>query len=410
MATIHPFRAFRPRPDNVAAIASVPYDVVDRAEACALAEGNPLSFLHVTKPEIDLPATTDPYSDAVYAGGAKALERFIAQGLLVQDKKPCLYAYELTMGKHRQTGIVLCASVPEYEKNIVRKHEFTRPDKENDRVRHMEALKAQSGKVFLVHRDTPAMTEVLRATTLQPAVYDFTTPDGIRHRFWVIDEEPRVRALVEAFGKQDVIYIADGHHRSAAAARYAQARRHEGAKTDGEHERFLAVSFPASEMQIMPYNRVVKDLCGRSPETFVKEVRARFEVRDGKPEPTRTKQFGMFLDGRWHTLDVRQGSFDAKDPVARLDVSLLQCQVLEPLLGISDPRRDKRIDFVGGIRGDAELEKRVREGYAVAFKMHPTSIEDLFAIADAGSVMPPKSTWFEPKLRDGLVVHDLAGR
>ncbi len=406
MATVYPFRAFRPRPDKVAQLASVPYDVVDRDEARALAKGNPASFLHVTKPEIDLPNKADPYSDAVYLQGQKALLEFMREGLLVQDKKPCFYAYELTMGSHKQTGIVLCASVTEYEENIVRKHEFTRPDKENDRLRHMESLKAQSGKVFLVHRDSEAIAGPLSAVTSQPPAYDFTAPDGIRHRFWVIDEDRHVKALVQGFKEQPVLYIADGHHRSAAAARYAQARRAEGAK-DGEHEHFLAVSFPASEMQILPYNRVVKDLSGRSADAFLAEVRKRFDVTDGKPEPTKPKQFGMYLEGRWYTLAVHPGSFDAQDPVVRLDVSLLQHQLLDPMLGIKDPRRDKRIDFVGGIRGDAELEKRVRDGAAVAFKLHPTSIEDLFAIADAGQVMPPKSTWFEPKLRDGLVVHEL---
>ncbi len=408
MATIHPFRAFRPRPDVAAQVASVPNDVVDRAEARALAAGNPLSFLHVTKPEIDLPDSTDPYADAVYAQGRKALDEMIRAGTLVQDPGPCLYAYELTMGSHRQTGVVLCASVPEYEKNIVRKHEHTRPDKENDRVRHMEALEAQSGKVFLVHRDSPAIAkEIARATTEKPA-YDFTAADGIRHRFWVIHEKKAVKAIVDGFAKQPVIYIADGHHRSAAAARYAQAHRKEkGARPDAEYERFLAVSFPESEMQIMPYNRVVKDLHGLAPDAFLKELRARFDVTEGKPDPIRRGQVGVYLGGRWLGIAFRRGTWDDADPVARLDVSLLQGQLLRPLLGIEDPRRDKRIDFVGGIRGDAELERRVKEGWAVAFKMHPTSIGDLFAIADAGQVMPPKSTWFEPKLRDGLVLHQL---
>jgi uncharacterized protein (DUF1015 family) len=408
MATIFPFRAFRPRPDLASQVASVPYDVVDRDEARALARGNASSFLHVTKPEIDLPDDTDPYGDAVYAQGARALQRFIDDGTLVQDDKPCLYAYELTMGAHKQTGVVLCASVPEYEKNIVRKHEHTRPDKENDRVRHMQSLRAQSGKVFLVHRDSPVVAAELRRATNGAPVYDFTAPDGIRHRFWVIRGDSSLRALVDGFARLGVIYIADGHHRSAAAARYAQGLR-SGAAADvsKEHERFLAVSFPESEMQILPYNRVVKDLQAFDAAGFMQAVKARFDVSDGKPSPTRGKQFGMFLGDRWYTVDVRPGTWDDADPVARLDVSLLQNQLLEPLLGIGDPRRDKRIDFVGGIRGDGELEKRVRAGWAVAFKMHPTSIQDLFAIADAGHVMPPKSTWFEPKLRDGLVLHAL---
>jgi uncharacterized protein (DUF1015 family) len=406
MATIYPFRAFRPRAELAPEVASVPYDVVDRDEARALAKGLAHSFLHVTKPEIDLPDDTDPYGDVVYAQGRRALDRFIAEGTLVQDATPCLYAYELTMGTHRQTGVVLCASVPEYEKNIVRKHEHTRPDKENDRVRHMEALQAQSGKVFLVHRDSSLIGAELRKASATSPACDFTAPDGIRHRFWVIREPAAIAAIVRGFAEQPVIYIADGHHRSAAAARYAQAQRKKpGASSEAEYERFLAVSFPESEMQILPYNRVVKDLHGRDPAAFLTEVRARFEVTDGKPDPIRPRQFGMYTGGRWYTLGVRPGSWDERDPVGRLDVSLLQKQLLEPLLGIADPRRDKRIEFVGGIRGDEELERRVKAGFAVAFKMHPTSITDLFAIADAGEVMPPKSTWFEPKLRDGLVLH-----
>lgn len=407
MATIHPFRAFRPRAEKAASIASVPYDVVDRDEARALAKGNGLSFLHVTKPEIDLPDNTDPYGDTVYAQGSKAWQKFVAEGVLVQDAKPCLYVYELTMGTHTQTGIVLCASVAEYDKNIVRKHEFTRTDKENDRVRHMEAIKAQTGKVFLVHRDSSTIDREVKATTAGKPAYDFTAIDGIRHRFWVVDDDNAIANIVRGFGEQPVVYIADGHHRSAAASRYAHARRNEGFEGDGEHEHFLAVSFPASQMRIMPYNRVVKDLMGRTPAAFLDEVKSRFDVSEGKPSPTSSKTFGMYLEGRWYSVRVRPGTFDANDPVARLDVSLLQNQLLDPLLGVRDPRREKRIDFVGGIRGDGELEKRVQEGWAVAFAMHPTSIEDLFAIADANQVMPPKSTWFEPKLRDGLVVHAL---
>ena len=406
MATIYPFRALRPQPELAAKLASVPYDVVDRDEARELARGNPHSFLHVTKPEIDLADGVDPYSDQVYAQGAQAFASLLANGTLVQDDKPCLYAYELTMGSHRQTGVVLCASVTEYEQNIVRRHEYTRPDKETDRVRHMEALGVQSGKVFLVHRDSDAITIELEQTTQHAPLYDFAAPDGVHHRLWIIQDEAAIGSIVEAFAKLGVLYIADGHHRSAAAARNAQAQREKhGPQPNAEYERFLAVSFPASELQILPYNRVVRSLGGESPAAFLHEVRARFDVRLGKPEHPRSHQFGMFLAGSWYTLTVRAGTWDDADPVARLDVSLLQQQLLEPMLGIVDPRRDKRIDFVGGIRGDAELEHRVASGWAAAFKMHPTAIDDLFAIADAGLVMPPKSTWFEPKLRDGLAIH-----
>jgi uncharacterized protein (DUF1015 family) len=408
MATIHPFRAYRPRRELAAAVASVPYDTVDAEEARALAAGNPLSFLHVTKPEIDLARDVDPYSDAVYAQGARALRRLIADGTLLQDDKPHLYAYELTLAGHRQTGIVLCASIDEYEHNIVRKHENTRLDKENDRLRHMEALSAQSGKVFLVHRDSPKVARELKRVTQSPAEYDFTAPDTVQHRFWVISEASAIAAIVEGFRELGVVYIADGHHRSAAAARYAQKRRSgRGARPDAEYERFLAVSFPESEVQILPYNRVVKDLGSLTPDKLLDAVRRRFELSEGKSQRLEPHQMGMYLGGRWYTLAVREGTWNDADPVARLDVTLLQQQLLEPVLGIQDPRSDQRIEFVGGVRGDAELERRVRGYPAVAFKMRPASIRDLFAIADAGKVMPPKSTWFEPKLRDGLVVHQV---
>ncbi len=407
MAKVTPLRGLRPKPELAAKVAAVPYDVVDRDEARALAAGNDVSLLHVTKPEIDLPDDADPYGEAVYAQGKRALEQLLARGVLIEDARPCYYAYELTMGGHRQTGIVLGASVADYDRNLVRKHEHTRPDKENDRVRHIESTGAQTGKVFLVHRDSPELARELAAVTQAEAVYDFVAADGIRHRLWVIDEPARIGRITKAFADLGPIYIADGHHRSAAASRVAAQRRERGGQVEAPHEVFLSVSFPESEVQILPYNRLVKDLHGRTPEQFLAEVRARFAVTDGKPEPTEAKHFGMYLGGRWYTLAVKPGSFDPRDPVRRLDVSLLQEQLLAPLLGISDPRRDKRIDFVGGIRGDGELERRVAAGWAVAFKMHPTSIEDLFAIADAEQVMPPKSTWFEPKLRDGLIVHRL---
>ncbi len=408
MATIHPFRALRPLPEVAREIASVPYDVVDSREARALAAGKPRSFLHVTKPEIDLQGTTSPHDEAVYAQGRRALDELIEGGHLVRDPSLCLYVYELTMGKNRQTGVVMCADVGEYERNVVRKHEHTRLDKENDRVAHMQALGAQSGKVFLVHRDSRAVAAELLAITARPPAYDFVAEDCVHHRFWVVSDDLAIARLVAAFAALDVLYIADGHHRSAAAARYAASKRR-GAAPDpaAPYESFLAVAFPASEVQILPYNRVVKDLGAHTRETFLDAVRAIFMLREGKPEPTRIHDFGMFLDGAWYTLAARPGTFDEADPVGRLDVSILQAQLLAPILGITDPRRDERIDFVGGIRGDSELERRVRAGWAVAFKLHPTAIEDLFAIADAGAVMPPKSTWFEPKLRDGLVVHEL---
>lgn len=407
MATIQPFRALRPKPELAARVAAVPYDVVDRDEARALAEGNPYSFLHVTKPEIDLPAGLDPYDDRVYAQGNTALHRFLDEEVLVQDERPALYVYALTREGHTQTGVVLCASVAEYEHNVVKKHELTRPDKENDRVRHMQALGAQSGTVFLVHRDSPSIGAEVAKVTARAPVYDFTAADGVRHRFWIMEERRAIEAVVQGFADLGPIYIADGHHRSAAAARVAAEYRRSGAPKDGAHERFLCVSFPVSEVRIMPYNRVVRDLAGKKPADFMAAVKQRFDVSPGKPEPIRPKQFGMYLEGRWHTLEAKPGSWKPDDPVDRLDVSILQSQLLAPILGIADPRREKRIDFVGGIRGDAELERRVREGWAVAFALHATEVNDLLAIADTGQIMPPKSTWFEPKLRDGLVVHRL---
>lgn len=398
MATIYPFRALRPKPELAKAVASVPYDVVNRDEARQLAAGNARSFLHVTKPEIDLADDVDPYGDAVYEKGAAYLRGLIAEGVLVRDDQLCLYIYALTWQGHTQTGVVMLASVDEYNKNLVRKHEHTRLDKEKDRAHHIEVLGAQAGPVFLVHRDSPAITEAILAVTARPPVADFVAVDTVQHRFWVVKDEAEIQALVSGFGAVGPIYVADGHHRSAAASRVAATRKLDNAG-------FLAVSFPVSEMRILPYNRVVKDLGGRSPTDFLAAVGEVFDVTAGKPNPVAPKRFGMYLDGAWHTLQTRPNSFDETDPVAGLDVSILQTQVLAPVLGIEDPRRDQRIDFVGGIRGAAELERRVNAGWAVAFELHATKIEQLLSIADAEQVMPPKSTWFEPKLRSGLFVN-----
>jgi len=399
---VFPFRALRPPAELAGRVASVPYDVVNRAEARVLADGNPSSFLHVTKPEIDLPDEVDVHDSQVYAGGRVALERMIAEGLLVRDQVPGFYVYRATMAEHTQTGFALCASVTDYEQNRVRKHEHTRPDKEDDRVHHMEAARAQTGTVFLAHPDSDILGAEAERATAAPPVIDVEAEDGVRHQLWVIDAPDRVRSIVDGFAALDAIYIADGHHRSAAAARVAAA--HRPAAADAPTEMFLAVSFPTNEVQILGYNRVVQDLNGRSVSEFLAEVRSRFEIHDGKPDPA-PRRFGMYLDGAWYTLDARLGSYDGDDPVARLDVAILQDILLQPVLGIDDPRTNPRIDFVGGIRGDAELERRVGDG--VAFSLYPTAIGDVIAVADAGQVMPPKSTWFEPKLRDGLVVHVL---
>jgi len=407
MATIFPFRGLRPAAELVAQVASVPYDVVNRGEARALAEGNPHSFLHVTKPEIDLPDEVGNYEEAVYAQGNRALKTLIAEGTLVQAETPSLYDYSLTMNGRTQTGYVICASCDEYDRNIVKKHEFTRPDKEDDRVRNIEALSAQSGTVFLVHRDSELLTKTMGSVTQAAPAVDFTADDGIRHQLWVISSPDDIQSIVTGFSDLGPIYIADGHHRSAAASRVAKSRREAGEAQTAESQSFLAVSFPESELMIMDYNRIVKDLNGLSQQDFMGRVREIFDVSAGRLEATKPRHFEMYIDGSWHTLAAKTGSFDPNDPVKGLDVSILQELLLGPVLGIEDPRRDTRIGFVGGIRGASELEKHVSSDYSVAFKLHPTAIQELLNIADADEVMPPKSTWFEPKLRDGMVVHQI---
>jgi uncharacterized protein (DUF1015 family) len=413
MSLVRPFAALRPRPEFAARIAAVPYDVVNTAEARALAS-DPLSFLHVSRAEIDLPAATDPYADAVYA---RAVEAFgaLRQSNLEQEAQPAVYVYRLRMGEHQQTGVAACFSVDEYRCDLVKKHEKTRPDKENDRTRHIIETRAQSGPVLLTYRGTGAIDEAVSRAVAGPPLYAFTAPDGIAHTIWRAD--PAVaEAIVRGFAEVPALYIADGHHRAASAARAdqhlaagrAQAVGQGSAATGDAQPResawFLAVAFPAAQTQILPYHRVVKDLVGRTPDMFLEELTARLPVAEGGPGAARKGQCAMYLAGRWHTLTL--DARPAADPVASLDVQRLQDTVLAPLLAIGDPRTDKRIDFVGGIRGPAELVRLVDGGAAeVAFAMYPTTIDELIAIADAGGIMPPKSTWFEPKLRDGLLTH-----
>lgn len=402
MPLIQPFRGLRPLPGHAADVAAPPYDVLSSAEARARAAGKPFSFLHISKAEIDLPVDTDPYSSAVYAQSAVNFRRLIADGILIRDAAPCYYAYRLTMGEHVQTGIVAAASVADYDSNRIRKHEFTRPDKEDDRVRQIEALSAQTGPVLLAYPDWPEADGLItRATTREP-VADVTA-DGVRHTVWVIDDAATIAGLTAVFDTMPSLYIADGHHRSAAASRVAASRREQAGS-----QFFLAVIFPAREMRILDYNRVVRDLHGLSPDAFLARVGERFAVAPaaGRVHPDKPGVVGMYLGGRWYRLEIDPALVPAGDPVRRLDVSLLSDQLLEPVLGIGDLRRDKRIDFVGGIRGLGELERRVDSGeMAVAFAMHATRMGDLMAVADSGHVMPPKSTWFEPKLADGLVSH-----
>ncbi len=402
MATLKPFAALRPQPELAAQICELPYDVMSSEEACQLAVGKPLSFLHVSKPEIDLPAGTDLYSPAVYAKGKENFAKLIAQGALKQDHKPNFYLYRQIMGQHAQVGLVAAASCEEYLANIIKKHEFTRPDKEDDRVRHIEALNSQTGPVFLTYRAVAAFDAfVAKKIAGLPAV-DFNGKDGVRHTSWAISSADEIKFVETQFAQIPFLYIADGHHRSAAAGRVFKSRN--GAGHSGQ---FLAVLFPHNQLQILPYNRVLKDLNGLTPEQLLQKLAAVFDLAPGAaPKPTRKHELGFYFQGQWRTLSFKAQYTATSDPIERLDVTILQKQILAPIFDIDDPRTSQRINFVGGIRGTAELEKLVNSGeYACAFSMFPTSIEDLMSIADAGGIMPPKSTWFEPKLRDAMFCH-----
>jgi uncharacterized protein (DUF1015 family) len=399
MSQLRPFRAVRPTRESAAAVSSVPYDVVNTDEARRLATGNPLSFLHVTRSEIDLPDGTDPYSAAVYAKAKANFTALRRDAPLVEEDAPSLYFYRLRMGGHEQTGIAGCFSLDEYDRDLIKKHERTRRDKEDDRTRHIVELRAQTGVVFLTYRASDAIDRLARAVTADAPIYDFRADDGIHHTIWKAPAE-EAKAVVDAFAAIPALYIADGHHRAASAAR---AR----AQVDGgEAGFFIAVAFPDTQMQILPYNRIVKDLAGQTPAQFLAALRSRVAVKAGSPSPAGKGEVAMFLDGAWHALDLSKVKPADASRASGLDVALLQQHVLEPLLGIGDVRTDTRIDFVGGARGTAALEAAVRDGRAaVAFSMHPVTIDDLMSIADEGGIMPPKSTWFEPKLRDGLLVH-----
>ena len=406
MSLIRPFAGLRPVAGRAAEVAAPPYDVLNTAEARQVAEGLPWSFLHISKPEIDLPEGTDPYAAEVYEKAAENLANMIRAGLLARDSAPRYYAYRLVMGGHEQTGLVAAAAVADYDTNRIRKHEFTRPDKEDDRVRQIEALDAQTGPVLLAYPAAPGVDAILAAASAGAPDADLTAPDGIRHSIWVMEDEATLAKLTAAFDAMHALYIADGHHRSAAASRVAASRRAAGCGPADASQTFLAVIFPHHQMQILDYNRVVKDLNGLTPVQFLVKLGRAFVVTpaDEAVKPACPGEFGLYLAGRWHRLAIRPERIPATDPVARLDVSLLSDNLLGPILGITDLRRDKRIDFIGGIRGLAELERRVDSGeMAAAFSLFPTRMEDLMAVADANQVMPPKSTWFEPKLADGLV-------
>jgi len=404
MASLHPFRALRPAVDAAADVSSVPYDVVSTEEARQLAADNPLSFLHVTRSEIDLPAGTDPYSSEVYDLARANFEALRASAPLVLEEAPSLYVYRLRMGGHEQTGVAGCFSVDEYEQDLIKKHERTRRDKEDDRTRHIVDLRAQTGVVFLAYRAAAAVDAVVGRVMSAEPLYDFTAADGIQHALWRASSADS-DALKSAFAGIPELYIADGHHRAASAARARAALQTKiGAAADAET--FIAVAFPHDQMHILPYNRTVKDLNGRTPEQLLAAIRERLPVSDGQASPRRKGEVGMYLGGRWYAIDVSGATPQDDSRASSLDVALLQHLVLEPLLGIGDIRSDKRIDFVGGARGTRALEEAVGSGRAaVAFSMFPVTIDDLMAISDAGGIMPPKSTWFEPKLRDGLLVH-----
>ncbi len=411
MARIKPFKGVRPDPHKVREVTSPPYDVLNSDEARIMADGNPYSFLHVVKPEIDLPKGVDPYDERVYRKGKENFNNLLAEGILIQDDKPCYYLYKLQMNGIVETGLVVGASVEDYENEIIKKHEYTRAAKEADRIKHVETLNANTGPVFLTFKAKKEIEDFFNEVQKKPPVYDFMKEDGVVHKFWIIDNDDDIKKITELFAGVDSLYIADGHHRAASAAKVGEKRRANNPNHTGEEEYnwFLAVIFPHNHLHIMDYNRVVKDLNNHTKEEFIEKVKENFTVEEcaeNKPyKPDQKHRFGMYLDGKWYKLEAKEGSFDENDLVASLDVSILQNNLLTPILGIGDPRKDKRIDFVGGIRGLYELEKRVNAGEAVAFSLFPTSIEDLMKIADAHKVMPPKSTWFEPKLLSGLIVH-----
>lgn len=404
-----PFAAIRPRPEKAAQVACVPYDVIDTAEARILAEGLPQSFLHVVRSEIDLPEATNLYDDAVYAKARENLAAFLANGTLLREDQPAMFIYRQVMNHREQFGVVCCCHIDDYMSDIIKKHEKTRPDKEDDRTRHVLTLNANAEPVFLTYHEQPTINQLVSNDTNERPLFHFNAPDGVTHTVWRVADPQQ---YVDAFAAVEAAYIADGHHRSASAARAGAERRAANSHHTGDEEYnwFLTVLFPHTQLQILPYNRVIKDLNGKSSAQVFDALASIGELKrnSGQSQPTHAGSVCVFLDNAWHTLTFPASSINHDDPINSLDVSLLQSRVLEPVLSIGDPRTDKRIDFVGGIRGTEELEKRVNSGKAaIAFSMYPTSIEQLLAVSDAGMVMPPKSTWFEPKLRSGLLVHSL---
>jgi len=412
MATVKPFKCVRPNPDVAEKVAALPYDVYSRAEAKEKVKGDNLTFLRIDRAETQFDDSVGTYDDCVYAKARQMLDDDIANGVYVRDEAECYYIYELIMDGRHQTGIVACASINDYLSNVIKKHENTREDKLQDRIRHVDTCSAQTGPIFLAYRSNKVISEAVNSTKngTKP-LYSFTSDDGITHNVWKLDDKEKVEAVRTQFENTGSIYIADGHHRCASAVKVGLKRRQENPNYTGEEEfnYFLSVLFPEDQLLIMPYNRVVRDLVGLSVENFLSRIRVNFHIHEveGPFEPKEKCTFGMYLDGKWYEIAARNNLRSISDPVASLDVSLLQDYLLGPILGIGDPRTDKRIDFIGGIRGLSELERRCASGMRVAFSMYPTSIQELFAVADAGRLMPPKSTWFEPKLRSGLFIHQI---
>lgn len=414
MATVRPFRALRPAPALASQVISLPYDVMNREEAAAMAKGNPHSFLHICRSEIDLPEVSDPYQDVVYEKARTNIADFLSRGTLLAEEKPMFYLYQQIMDGRSQLGIVGCASIDEYLNDTIKKHEYTRVEKELDRIRHFDVCNTNTEPVFLTYRDDARIRTICEGWTQSHApVYDFQSDDGIRHTLWTVEDDGTIQNLVKLFGEIKALYIADGHHRSASAVKVGLKRREEHPDYTGSEEfnYFMAVIFPDADLKIFDYNRVVKDLAGLSKDAFLARLAEVFELSDPQAEvirPDSKHVFSMFLDGSWYRLKAKPDLIRENDIIKSLDVSILQDLVLEPILGIQDPRTDKRIDFVGGIRGLGELERRVKEDMAVAFALYPVVIGDLLAVSDQGMVMPPKSTWFEPKLGSGLFLHPLS--
>ena len=408
MALVLPFKAVRPQAKYAAEVAALPYDVMTREEGQIAAAGRPLSFMHVEKSEIDVPDGTRPDDPMIYETAKRNLAKLRQDGILTQDASPVYYVYRQQMGKQVQTGIVAVMSAAEYDEGKIKKHELTRQDKEDDRIRHVDTVNAQTGPVFISYLSRPGINAIVEKIAAGKPEYDFTAEDGVIHTAWVIAGAAEIEALRNEFARVDALYIADGHHRAAAGATVARRRRKAG--QDQESDRILAVFFPHNQLKVMDYNRAVKDLHGLTADQFLQKISEKFTVSENftARSPERLHDFGMYLGDRWYCITIKEGAYDAKDPVASLDAAILQDHLLAPVLGIADPRTDDRIKFIGGIRGMAELEKLVnKDGYAVAFSLYATTMEQIMNVADAGAIMPPKSTWFEPKLRSGLFVHTL---